>query len=152
MALIISRSSWRHSITLMTPLNQSHVPISMMVVRQPTKRQCRGVLLWIALNWWTTQTIYDTLTVVNIYLGLMGNKTARPYLESFSSPFLTVTDLPHQGVMDSCSRLRYTCSCCEPKKAVEQSVNLLMIWDIFQPFDVMYACLRSTGEFLISDK
>ena len=51
------------------------------------------------------QRIHNTLTVVNRYLRLMGDKTipdsAEPRLESFYPPFVAGIDLPHQGVVDS---------------------------------------------------
>ena len=59
----------------------------------------------ICVYWWTRQRIHNTSIAVDRYLRLMGDKTipdlAEPRLESFYLPFVTVIDLPHQGVVDS---------------------------------------------------
>ena len=109
----------RHDVTITTHTIKRHFLIWITTVRQPTKRRCPCVLTlkytFISAYWWTRQIIHNTLIVIDRYLLLMGNKTipdsAEPRLESFYPPWVAGIDLPHQGVVDSCSRCEIARSC-----------------------------------------
>ena len=96
----------RHDVTIATHAVQSHFPIWMTMVRQPSMFLCFNHKIHLYLfNWWTRQRIHNTLIVDDRYLRLTGDKTipdsVEPRLESFYPPFVADIDLPHQGVVDS---------------------------------------------------
>ena len=103
----------RHDVIITTNAIKRHFVIWMTTMRQPMKRRCSCILTlkytFICVYWWTRQRIHNTLSVVDRYLWLMGDKTipdsAEPRLESFYPPFVAGIDLPHQGVVDSYSLL-----------------------------------------------
>ena len=80
----------RHGVTMTTHAVTRYFLIWMTTMRQPTKRRRSCVLTlkytFICVYWWTRQIIHNTLTVVDRYLRLIGDKTipdsAEPRLES----------------------------------------------------------------------
>ena len=95
----------RHDVTITTHAIKRLFLIWMTTVRH--RCSCLLTLKYtcICVYWWTRQRIHNTVTVVDRYLRLVGDKTipdsAEPRLESFYPPFVADIDLPHQGVVDS---------------------------------------------------
>ena len=102
-------SFWRKQSCENLYSSQPYFLIWMTMVRQPTQCWCSCVLTlnytYICVHWWTRQRIHNTLSVVDQYLQLMGDKMipdeAEPHLELFYPPFVAGIDLPRQGVVDS---------------------------------------------------